>query len=93
MEELSSEYYIKNRLLKAEELQKQVIKIKRKIFSNNYLDTISSISGLAFIFYKQRQKEKTQRLNIKIVKTKINIQNLVHLDTLISMARLLATSY
>ena len=58
MEELSSKYCMKNRLLEVEELQKQVVKIKREIFGNDHLDTVSSISGLAFILYEQGRKEE-----------------------------------
>ena len=79
--------------MEAKELQKQVIEIRSEIVKKNYLNTISSINNLAFILYKQKQKEEAKKLNIKIIKTKINIQGLMHPDTLISIARLLATNY
>ena len=74
-------------------MQKQIIETKREMVKKDYLNTINSISNLIFILYKQRRKEEAKKLNTKVVKTRIDVQGLVHLNTLISIAKLLAISY
>ncbi|OCK95600.1 uncharacterized protein K441DRAFT_555295, partial [Cenococcum geophilum 1.58] len=51
-------YIEQERLTDAKELLLQSLETGNRIFGNNHLDTISSISGLAFIFYKQGRKEE-----------------------------------
>ena len=72
----------------AEELDVQVMEIRKKTLGVEHPDTLASVETLALTFENQKRWKQAKGLHVQIVKTRKEILGEEHPDTLASIEKL-----
>jgi tetratricopeptide (TPR) repeat protein len=77
-----------SRLIKAKDIEIVILKIRRKVLSEKYLDTFKSMTNLASIYGQQDRSKKAGKIGIKVLELRKKMLNKKYPDTLKNMTNL-----
>ena len=72
-------------------MEVQVIKTRKRVLGQEYLDTLRSIANLASIYRKQGRWKEAEDLEVQVIETRKRVLGQEHPDTLTSMNHLAFT--
>ena len=75
----------------AEQLEVQVIKMRKKLLGEDHLDTLISMANVANTYLNQGRWTEAEQLDFKVMEMRKRLLGAEHLDTLMSMGNLAST--
>ena len=90
-ENLASTYQNQGRWNEVEELEDQVMDMRKKLLGAEHPDTLTSMADLASTYRKQEKWNEVEKLEVQVLEMRKKLLDAEHPDTLTSMENLAST--